>query len=133
MIALLSRWKLKKGCPPEFKAAVEKLAAAVKEQEPGTLVFCVNLPAPHPPIGPPPEYAVSDDPEAIRPVEDNELVFFEVYRDAEAYSAHLRGPATQFRRDQIDHFVTPWQGNPRPEVLYLDPQSVFVRAALASS
>jgi hypothetical protein len=62
MIALFSRWKLKDGCPPELAAALEELAARVKRGEPGTLLYSVSLPAPHPPIGPPPDYPVSYDP-----------------------------------------------------------------------
>lgn len=130
MIALVSRWKLKNGCPPELTAALEELTAAVESQEPGTLMFAAHLKAPHPPLGPPPEYEVSDDPDAVRAVEQAELVLFEVYRDAEAYSAHLRGPATEFRRQNSRFFITPWQGHPRPEVIYLDPRSAFVRSAL---
>jgi uncharacterized protein len=132
MIALFSRWKLKDGCPSELAAALEQLSNAVREREPGTLVYTVQLPAPCPPIGPPPDYAVSDDPDAIVPVERNQLVFYEVYRDAAAFSEHLRGPVRDFMRDNRHYFVTPWQGHPRPEVVYLEPQSVFVRAGLGA-
>jgi quinol monooxygenase YgiN len=130
MIALFSRWKLKDGCPPELAAAVRKLAAAVEESEPGTLVYSVNLPAPHPPIGPPPDYGVFGESTPLAPEKLNELVFFEVYRDAQAFSDHLRGPVVAFMRDVRHHFATPWQGHPRPEIMYLDPQSLLVRAAL---
>jgi uncharacterized protein len=130
MIALFSRWKLKAGCPPELSAALEHLATAVRDREPGTLLYSVHLPAHCPPIGPPPEYAVSHDPSAVGSAERNELVFFEVYRDAEAFSEHLRGSVRDFMRDYRHHFFTPWQGHPRPEVVYLDPQSLFVRSAL---
>ncbi len=132
MIALFSRWTLKNGCPPELRAAVERLASAVRDGEPGTLLYSVHFPAPCPPIGPPPDYAVSHDPAVAGSVDLNELVFFEVYRDAEAFSAHLRGAVRDFMRDHRHHFLTPWQGHPRPEVVYLDPQSLFVRSALHS-
>lgn len=130
MIALFSRWKLKDGCPSELVAAIEELTAAVASQEPGTLTYAVSLPAPHPPIGPPPEYAVSHDPDVIRPVAQTEIVFFEVYRDAEALSDHLRGAVKEFMRKNLDHFATPWQGHPRPEVIHLHPTGIFGRAAL---
>jgi quinol monooxygenase YgiN len=130
MIALFSRWKLKDGCPPELEAAIEELTAAVAGREPGTLAYSVSLPAPHPPIGPPPEYAASHDPEVIRPVDRTEIVFFEVYRDAEALSEHLRGPVKEFMRQNRDFFATPWQGHPRPEVIHLDPRGIFGRAEL---
>jgi uncharacterized protein len=132
MIALFSRWKLKDGCPSELLAALDKLSTAVREREPGTLVYTVQLPAPCPPIGPPPDYAVCDDPDVIVPVEQNQLVFYEVYRDAEAFSEHLRGPVRDFMRENRHYFVTPWQGHPRPEVVYLEPQSLFVRSHLAA-
>ena len=126
MLALVSRWKLKNGCPPELADAVQTLVAAVRERENGTLVYSVSLPAPHPPIGPPPDYAYVDGIES-EPAEATELVFFEVYRDAHAFSEHLRGPIAAFMKDYRHHFATPWQGHPRPEVTYLDPQGLIVR------
>lgn len=75
----------------------------------------MSLPAPHPPIGPPPDSAVSYDPGLPTNGHGNVLVFFEVYRDAEAFSEHLRGPFSEFREGNRDHFVTPWLGHPRPE------------------
>ena len=130
MIALFSRWKLKDGCPPELEAEIEALTAAVREREPGALVFTVSVPGPHPPIGPPPDYPVDSDPTLRRPVPATELLFFEVYRDAEAFSEHLRGPAGAFMVRNAHFFDTPWQGHPRPEVTYLDPRSVLVREAI---
>ncbi|MCU1245210.1 MAG: hypothetical protein JWN02_1120 [Acidobacteria bacterium] len=131
MIALFSRWKLKDGCPPELASALEELTAAVKNQEPGTLLYSASLPASHPPIGPPPDYRVSDDPEAVLPAAPGAILFFEIYRDAEAFSEHLRGAFHEFISQYRDFFATPWQGHPRPETTYLDPRSLFVRSALA--
>jgi quinol monooxygenase YgiN len=131
MIALFSRWKLKDGCPSELASALEELTAAVRNQEPGTLLFSVSLPGSHPPIGPPPDYRVSDDPEAVLPAAASAILFFEIYRDAEAFSEHLRGAFTEFLSQHRDFFATPWQGHPRPETTYLDPRSLFVRSALA--
>ena len=133
MIALFSRWTLRNGCPPEFKAALDELTEAVERQEPGTLIFSVNVPAPHPPIGPPPEYAVAGDITSIPLSEQKEIVFFEVYRDAEAFSAHLNGPFSEFLTHNRHFFHTPWQGHPVPVTIYLEPQSWFVRSALAGS
>ncbi len=133
MIALFSRWKLKDGCPPEFRSALEGMTSDVLGREPGTLMFSVNLPAPQPPIGPPPEYEVCPDPDLMQPPERGELVFFEVYRDAEAFSEHLRGTFQEFMRENRHFFYTPWQGHPRPETVYLDPQSLFVRPALTAT
>jgi quinol monooxygenase YgiN len=130
MIALVSRWKLRDGCPPELAAGLDALVAAVRKDEPGTLFYSVSLPAPHPPIGPPPEYEVDDDPSLIKPVDPMEIVFMETYRDAHAFSEHLRGAVVQFMTKYRDFFATPWQGHPRPEVTYLTPREIFARAEL---
>ncbi len=129
MIALMSRWKLKNGCPTELADAVRELAAAVREKEPGTLVYSVNLPGTHPPIGPPPDYAPVEGIES-RPGDPTDLVFLEFYRDARAFSEHLRGPVVEFMKNYRHFFATPWQGHPRPEVTYLDPQALFVRESM---
>jgi quinol monooxygenase YgiN len=133
MIALFSRWKLKSGFPPELAAEVAALTAAVREREPGAVVYSVNVPAPNPPIGPPPDYSVYDDASLLKPVPASELIFFEVYRDAEAFSRHLRGEAGEFLKRNAHFFDTPWQGHPRPDVTYLDPQSLLVREAVAAA
>jgi quinol monooxygenase YgiN len=134
MIALYSRWQLKKGCPPELEAALEGVVAEVEAREPGTLMFSVGFPAPNPPIGPPPEYSVYPDVHEARPDDaQTELVFFEIYRDAEAFSAHLRGPFADFLEKNRNFFATPWQGHPRPQTTFLEPRSAFVRAALNES
>jgi quinol monooxygenase YgiN len=133
MIALVSRWKLRDGCPPQFAAALEELTTAVRSQEQGTLMYSVHIPAPHPPIGPPPEYSVSNDPDIAKPIPPSELVFFEVYRDADAYSEHLRGVVNDFMLKNRDYFHTPWLGHPRPETTYLDPKLVFVRPDISGN
>lgn len=133
MIALFSRWKLSNGCPPEFAEALAELKAALESEEPGTLMFSFSFPAPHPPIGPPPEYAVAGEERVIPLGDQKEVVFFEVYRDAQAFSEHLRGPFRRFLDQHRHFFHTPWQGHPRPETVYLDPRSVFVRSDLTRS
>jgi len=130
MIALVSRWKLRDGCPPEFADALDALAAAVRKDEPGTLMYSITVPGPHPPIGPPPDYAVDDDPTLTKPIAPMEIVFLEAYRDAHAFRDHLRGAIVEFMKSYRDYFATPWQGHPRPEVTYLSPKSMFARAEL---
>lgn len=125
MIALMSRWKLADGFPKSLEAAVDELVQAVKRDEPDTMVFCTALPGKHPPIGPPPEYAIAEDLEPPPP--QDELVFFEVYADAAAYQKHLLGAAKEFRHRQRHFFVTPWQGHPRPDVTLLDPIALVTR------
>ncbi len=133
MFSVVSRWKLKNGCPPELEAALEKLRTAVEDEEPGTLVYNISFLAPNPPIGPQPDYAVCDDMKVVAPGDQTELVFFEIYRDAEAFSDHLRGPAARFMAQNREFFATPWQGRPRPETIFLDPRHTFVRSALVET
>src|SRR5206468_11363680 len=104
MIALVSRWKLRDGFPPLFATALEELTTDVRSREPGTLMYSVHMPAPHPPMGPPPEYEVCSDPDLAQPIPPTELVFFEVYRDAEAYGEHLRGAVNDFMVRYRDYF-----------------------------
>jgi len=132
MFALLTRWKLKNGCPPELLKKLNSLCAQVLAEEPGTLLYGINLPGSFPPIGPAPEYEVCDASDLKADASEDEIVFFEVYEDAEAYSKHLQGAAPLFIQENIRYFKTPWQGHPRPQVLHLNPQAFLVRDALSS-
>ncbi len=103
MITLVSRWKLRSGCPAVLASALEELGREVAAQEPGTWMYLVNLPARPPldagnhPRHPPPPH--------IEPVQQMEVVFLEVYEDARAFAAHVNGPVfTSFLRDHLQHF-----------------------------
>ena len=110
MFALLTHWKLRDGCPPQLQAAIEELTRAIESEEPGTLFYSVSLPGPYPPIGPPPEYAVSPEVVPTPPRDMNELVFFEIYRDDKAFSDHLRGAVRGFHAQQPPLFSNPMAG-----------------------
>ncbi|GEM_PF-4472223 len=126
MLALISHWKLKNGLSVELSSAVEELIATIRRDEPGTLVFASTVPCEVPPIGPPPEYRLHPE---LTETEGTpaQLVFIEVYRDHEAYQAHLLGPFMKFIDAQLEHFETPWQGRIRPKVMYLDARSILLR------
>lgn len=109
---------------------MEELKISVAREEPGVVIYNIGFSAPHPPIGPPPDYAVSGEMTEVPASEQTEVVFFEVYKDAEAFSAHLTGAFARFLAKNRHLFATPWQGHPRPEVLYLDPRHGFARQAL---
>lgn len=132
MIALLTRWDLKDGFPAELKASLLQLADDVRTQEPGTLLFAINTPAADPPpIGPPPEYEVRADLFTPSDTAPEELVLFEIYRDAKAFRDHLVGPFQTWLIDNRDFLKTPASGRPRPSITFLDPHSPMVRASLA--
>lgn len=127
MIALVSRWQLRNGCPEELGRALDHLREEVEQNEPGTLVFSIGSPGEGPPVGPPPEYEVAELAPPAAPPAVQELVFIEVYTDAHAFAAHLRGSFATFLDRHRHHFATPWQGHPRPSVTWLDPRWVMAR------
>lgn len=130
MIALVSRWQLRDGCSEELGRALDGLREEVEQNEPGTLAFSVGTPGDWPPIGPPPEYEIAEladlGPPAP-PARAQELVFIEVYTDAHAFAAHLRGSFRTFLDRHRHHFATPWQGHPRPAITWIDPRWVMAR------
>lgn len=134
MIVLVSTWKLADGCPHELKLALDVLVSEVKRHEPGTLMYMVSLRTSPPPIGPPPDYHVfhslsSQD----LPDKPTEIVFYEMYRNAEAFSEHLKGPALKFVAKYREYFQTPYQGQVRPVTMYLDLSGGFIREPVMST
>lgn len=128
MIVLVSTWKLADGCPHELKEALDDLISEVKRHEPGTLMYTVSLRTFPPPIGPPPDYTVFHShslPDL--PDKPTEIVFFEMYRDSEAFGKHLKGPFMSFVAKYREYFQTPYQGQVRPETIYLDLNGGFTR------
>lgn len=133
MLALIARWPLKNGLPDELAETLTHLADSYRS-EPGTLWYSVNLPASVPldsdrqPLQPAPS--------AIPSADQNEIVFFEIYRDAEALSAHIHGPVfTEFRKANLHHFVER-EDNPGwvdSQVTFLDPQSSLLQPGLAQA
>jgi len=81
MFALVARWTIKQGCEIAAKAALLELAKHVQSQEPDTLLYLVHVP---------------DMAELSLPTPSPlEVVFFEVYKDKDAFLAHLTGPVFQ--------------------------------------
>ncbi len=70
LFGLVVRLSLSEGAGPAFDALTGEALAQIRIQEPGTLLYVVNR--------------VTDDPEA--------RVFFEVYRDREAFDYHEAQP-----------------------------------------
>ncbi|MBB5020469.1 hypothetical protein HNQ59_003789 [Chitinivorax tropicus] len=93
MILLTSRWELLAGCPPALKAELDGLPERIRQDEPETLLYQVNLQAPAPlgadgaPIEPPPPPIPLDKQQYV--------TFMEMYADAQAFSRHIHGPIFQ--------------------------------------
>ncbi|MCH8813577.1 MAG: antibiotic biosynthesis monooxygenase [Chloroflexi bacterium] len=90
MIVELARLKIKPGKGAEAEQALREMAEAVEAQEPGVLVYLSHRSQKHP----------------------SEIVFFEIYADEDAYSAHFETP----------HIVR-WKANLGP---VFDPGSLEV-------
>ena len=133
MISLVSTWPLKDGCPPELQQMLEALAPKVEENEPGTLMYLVNLEAASPlnaetkPIVPPPPPIPLKDQKAV--------IFIEMYENAQAFSEHVLGSVFQtFLTDTKDFFIpdAAMTSSTRKNTPILARQSGFVRPEILS-
>ncbi|MBX9813376.1 MAG: antibiotic biosynthesis monooxygenase [Sphingomonas sp.] len=107
-ISLVARWFARPERLDELRPALVELAERVARAEPGTLAYLVHAP-------------VLDDPRliALPPVAATEIVFFETYADADAFRAHVEGPAfTAFVAAHGDCFVAAG-GKPYTSVTFL--------------
>lgn len=127
-ICLISRWKLKNGLDEALLQTLQSLAAKVEAAEEHTLLYRVHLQANYPldnkfdPLDPPaPNIPLS---------EQKEVVFVEVYKDAEAFSEHVKGTIfNEFLRSTLHYFQPdPTRGGwPVTENSMLGLQSGFER------
>lgn len=129
-ITLISRWKLRNGCPDELLVGIRAAVAAVRDAEPGTLAYTVHLGRPDPldaagdPIQPAPKTAESNQ---------SEVVFIECYADAEAFATHLAGPAFRsFRNAYLKYFYTDPTNPDMPlaETVFLTNGASFIRPGI---
>ncbi len=131
MIVLISKWKLKNGLSDELAVALKTVADHVKAAEPDTLLYSVHLPA-RSPLGQGMQPACPP----VKPIpgdQQTEVVFFEIYKDAAAFSYHINGPTfTEFREQYIQYFYEDPDkpGWPNTQTEFLDKQSMFVRETL---
>ncbi len=128
---LISRWKLKDGLDEDLLQTLRELAANVEASEEGTLMYRIHLEAGFPLDS----KADPQDPaaQAIPLSEQKEVIFVEVYEDAEAFSRHVKGDVfNKFRSSTAKYFQPdPKKGGwPVTVTTFLDLQSGFVRAAL---
>lgn len=99
---LFVRFTLKDGAGEDFDALVQETTAAIREKEPGTLVYACH------------EVAGAPD----------QRIFFELYADRAAFEEHERQPHTRRFLDERDRYVantevdrmTPYAGKYPSEV-----------------
>lgn len=127
MISLISRWKLRDGCTPELLDGIRKAVADVERCETGTLMYSVHLPALNPLAA---TGRSGTTPPPIPPGNQPEVVFFEIYKDADAFAAHLGGAAFQNFVHRYLHcfYIDPTNPKmPLADTSYLDRQAAFIR------
>lgn len=113
---LTSRWFVRPGREAEAAEALSRLVADVRAQEPETLVYMVHMSRP-------------DDGElqSLPPADPASVLFFEVYRDVQAFQRHLNGPAFQgFVTEHGGLFVAA-NGRPFTVVEFLTMRDGFIR------
>ncbi len=80
-VSLTSQWFIRPGCEGQVQEAVKKLAADIASQEQGTLTYLVHV-----------TWTDTSVLQSLPPSIAPSLLFFETYRDADAFKAHVQGP-----------------------------------------
>lgn len=113
---LTSEWFIHAGREAEATLAITQLVADVHDGEPDTLIYLVHQRWPY-----------SAELQSLPPSAPNALLFFEVYRNAEAFARHVEGPIfTRFLAAHGDLFVAA-NGRPYTTVKFLQLESGFIR------
>lgn len=113
----IATWYVADGKLDAARTALDALAVEV-QREPGTLVYLVHEPAP----------------DSLPPPAPGTIVFFEVYKDEDAFLAHLKGPAfTNFVKAHADLFRKDFHGNDYLQTQHLNRAAGFIRATEVST
>jgi len=114
---LISQWFIRPGKKDAVLKAVEKLAREVMANEPGTLAYLVHAPT-----------APEQAPQSLPPSDEDSLMFFECYRNRQAFEAHVNGKTfTDFVKHQGQLFVPDARGQPYTTVMFLRQHAGFCR------
>jgi predicted enzyme related to lactoylglutathione lyase/quinol monooxygenase YgiN len=121
-VSLISRWFIQPGCGKKALAALRQAADEVEAGEPDTLTYRIHI-----------QY--TGDLQSLPPNDPLSILFFEVYRDADAFRRHLNGKIfTGFVRNH-GHLFVQAGGKPFTTVDFLTLHAGFSRlgdAAVAS-
>ncbi|HEX6376125.1 MAG TPA: VOC family protein [Allosphingosinicella sp.] len=116
-VSLISRWFIKVGCREAALEALTQAAHDVRANEPDTLTYRIHT-----------QYEGDPRLQSLPPVDPLSILFFEVYRDADAFLAHLNGPVfTGFVNDYGGLFVGAG-GKPYTTVNFLTLYAGFTRS-----
>jgi len=115
-VSLISEWFLKPGSEAEGTAALSQLALDVQANEPDTLTYLVHIP-----------FLDDSRLQALPPVDPSSILFFETYRNADAFLAHVNGPVFKnFVAKHGDLFIAS-NGSPYTTVEFLTRRAGFIR------
>ncbi len=124
MYSLVAKWTIKQGKEEAALTALSDLARQVQAHEADTLIYLVHVP---------------DLSQASLPTPCNrEVLFFEVYKDKNAFLAHVTGPTfTAFVREHLDLFLSTTSTSengtkvmtPFVIVEFVERQAGFIRSA----
>ena len=130
-ICLISKWKLKNGVSNGLLKDIEDLVEKVQESEKNTLMYRVNFKARTPLDSY--DNVLESNPGDIPHDELTEVIFLEIYEDAQAFSDHVQGEVfNDFRKKTLEHFQPDpmKEGWPLTDTEFLSFQHGFVRDAL---
>lgn len=100
MYPLTGKWNILPGNEKKAYAALKKLAKDVQENEPGTLLYMVHIP--------------NFKEKSLPAAPAGEVVFFEIYKDKAACTAHITGPIfTNFMKKYNNLFLTDFSATPQ--------------------
>ena len=114
-VSLTSKWFIHPGREEEVFAALEQLARDVQEHELDTLTYLVHSPL------------ANGDLQSLPPSDLSSVLFFEVYRSAKAFQAHLNGPIFTKFVEKYGSLFVPANGKPFVFVEFLARRAGFVR------
>lgn len=117
-VNLCATWFILPGCEQAADEALKKLAEDVLKNEPDTLMYFVHTAFLH-----------DARLQSLPPLAPQTVVFFETYRNADAFLEHLNGPVfTTFVKNYGELFVFT-NGKPFTTVSFLRTRAGFVRSA----
>jgi uncharacterized protein len=121
-VSLTSTWFIKPGCEEAADAALRELAAAVEREEPDTLTYLVNRP-----------YRADPRLQSLPPVDPLSVLFFETYRNADAFEKHVNGAVFTSFVDRHGKLFIQSNGKPFTFVEFLETHAGFVRTTDVST
>lgn len=116
MYPLISKWTILPGKESEALIALKALAQEVEASEPDTWMYSVHTPDFTAPNLPTPS--------------SGEVVFFEVYKDEEAFKAHVSGPTFMGFVENYGFLFLQSNGKPYVTLEIMQRQAGFIRAEL---